>query len=50
MSRKQHEEMLEKYRTEMTVSLKEMVNNEDLKSMKDVAVNDTFDEFTMIVD
>ncbi|MCM3584849.1 hypothetical protein M3182_03700 [Mesobacillus maritimus] len=50
MSKKKHKEMLQEMKTEMVSTIDEMKNGEDYPSIKDITYNDSFSDFTMIVD
>jgi len=50
MSKKKHKEMLAEMETELADTIDEMKNGEDYPSIQDITYNDSFSEFTMIVD
>ncbi|GAA0339772.1 hypothetical protein GCM10008967_32670 [Bacillus carboniphilus] len=50
MSKAKHEEMMDEIRTSITQSVDEMKNSEEYASIKDVKYNDSFTEFTLVVD
>ncbi|WP_404328544.1 hypothetical protein [Mesobacillus maritimus] len=50
MSKAKHKEMMQEMQTEMVASIDEMKNSEDFTSIQDITHNDSFSEFTMIVD
>ena len=50
MSKAQHKEMLAEIKTGMKESVEEIKNDEDFQSIKDITYNDSFSEFTVVVD
>jgi Adhesin P1 N-terminal domain len=50
MSKAKHKEMVQEMETEMVASIDEMKNSEDFTSIQDITYNDSFSEYTMIVD
>ncbi|SEN01255.1 hypothetical protein SAMN05192533_10843 [Mesobacillus persicus] len=50
MSKKKHREMLQEMETELVATIDEMRNGKDYPSIQDITYNDSFSEFTMIVD
>lgn len=50
MSKSQHKEMLAEIKAAMIESVEETKNSEDFQSIKDITYNDSFSEFTMVVD
>lgn len=50
MSKSQHKEMLAEIKAGMVESVEETKNSEDFQSIKDITYNDSFSEFTLVVD
>ncbi|WP_449537789.1 hypothetical protein [Ferdinandcohnia sp. Marseille-Q9671] len=50
MSKKQHKEMMQELKTDMTATVDELKNDEEFKSIQDITHDDSFSEFTMVVD
>ncbi|MFC3041875.1 hypothetical protein ACFOGI_16690 [Virgibacillus xinjiangensis] len=50
MSKRKHRELMEEYKTEITASMDEMADSEDLPSIQEITSNGNFSEFTMVVD
>ncbi|WP_226580906.1 hypothetical protein [Halobacillus litoralis] len=50
MSKKKHEEIMEEFKKEMTVTMNQMKDSGDYPSIQNVEANDAFTEFTMTVD
>ncbi|MEH7380494.1 hypothetical protein V7138_08440 [Bacillus sp. JJ1533] len=50
MSKKKHKEMMQELKTGMVATIDDMKNDEDYVSIQDITHNDSFSEFTLIVD
>ncbi|MFC2949651.1 hypothetical protein [Virgibacillus sediminis] len=50
MSKRKHRELMDEYKSEMNATIEEMAGSGDLPSIQDITSNDSFSEFTMVVD
>jgi hypothetical protein len=50
MSKAKHKEMLKEIKTGVEETVEETMTSEDYKSIKDITFNDSFTEFTVVVD
>jgi len=50
MSKTQHKKMMKEMKTSVTTYVDEIINDEDFASIQDIKHNESFSEFTVVVD